>query len=348
MLLCGLAGLLLLVAAVVLLTGPLPGATAARDDYRSARPCPAGVGRDEVDCLRDRQATVVEAGAPGESWRQIYRRLSYTTGGHRGEVRLRGGGPVLSAAEPGDRITLTSWRGEVRAVTSAGVREETAAAPTRTPGALAATALALLIAAGMFCWCAYWSARRSRFSRLASPWQLVVPVVACALLAATVFVVGLFGPGLTEVLVFTAVATAVTATAATAVVLLTGRRRTAGSTRSADADSVEIAPERSAEQRCVPVSLSGDVPYDLHGFDYLVIGPGLLAVTTDPTGRVARRPVPPDLEAVRVRPPLRTDPRPPPHHTHLVVECRDGDTPVLIAADRQDIPWILGALRSGA
>ncbi|MEI5103210.1 hypothetical protein RB200_37565 [Streptomyces sp. PmtG] len=98
----------------------------------------------------------------------------------------------------------------------------------------------------------------------------------------------------------------------------------------------------------------GDVPgrpYGIDGFDHLVVGDGPPAVTPDPDGRVARRPLPRSLTVRDVRAPRPDDCALSSGGTAydtVLIECRDGDATVLVALARDDAPVVLGALRAHA
>jgi hypothetical protein len=110
---------------------------------------------------------------------------------------------------------------------------------------------------------------------------------------------------------------------------------------------VPVVARTPEAERVVPGFVRGDVPYSKEGFHRLVVGPGLLAATPDPSGRVARARVP-ALEVVRVRESwpdeaLWQGRRSVPTQ---VVECRDAGREVLVVARAEDLPEVLGALRS--
>jgi hypothetical protein len=115
--------------------------------------------------------------------------------------------------------------------------------------------------------------------------------------------------------------------------------------RAADVrDVVAVRPER---RRCVRASVHGDVPYSVFGFGYLVVGDGPPAATPDPAGRAALRPLPSSLRVVGVRSLRPDDPEEWPgtyKYDGVVVECRDGEVPVLVGTARREASLVLGAL----
>ncbi|GAA3051348.1 hypothetical protein GCM10020000_35690 [Streptomyces olivoverticillatus] len=102
--------------------------------------------------------------------------------------------------------------------------------------------------------------------------------------------------------------------------------------RRTKSDGIEVEPLVPAEEEIFGGVILGDVPYSVEGFNVIVAGPDGLASTPDPTANIARRPVPPTLEVVRVRPSYRSDPVQAVPGSH-VAECRDGETTVLIVVD---------------
>jgi hypothetical protein len=92
----------------------------------------------------------------------------------------------------------------------------------------------------------------------------------------------------------------------------------------------------------------GDVPHGgVLGGGCLVAETTRLSVVPDPNYRLHPKPVPATPEPLRVRPPYRTDSEGlNVDGTWLVLECRDGGTRVYVAAARESMPLVLGALVS--
>ncbi|MBC9730621.1 hypothetical protein [Streptomyces sp. TRM68367] len=107
-----------------------------------------------------------------------------------------------------------------------------------------------------------------------------------------------------------------------------------------------MTPKVPGTERRFSGAIIGDKPYAGRG-GLLLVGPGYLASTPDPTGVAFRREVPPTLTPLRVRPPYWTDPDERPDYTGRVqvLECEDNGVPVLIATHRKHMPWVLGALK---
>lgn len=134
-------------------------------------------------------------------------------------------------------------------------------------------------------------------------------------------------------------AVAVTACALTAVGL---HRANARKTT----DTITIASVVPDEEAVFPGIVRGDVPYGgALGGGYLIAAADGLSIIPDPNYRIHPKVVPATLEPLRVRPPYRTDPKGlDVDNTCLVLECQDGDTPVYVAAARESMPLVLGAL----
>lgn len=77
-------------------------------------------------------------------------------------------------------------------------------------------------------------------------------------------------------------------------------------------------------------------------------GPGVLAFTIDPSGRLRGTPLPPGLVLERLRHQYATDPgrevRGSKYEVYCIAQCRAGDEEVLIAVERRHMPWLVGAL----
>ncbi|WP_143669390.1 hypothetical protein [Streptomyces sp. wa1063] len=116
-------------------------------------------------------------------------------------------------------------------------------------------------------------------------------------------------------------------------------------------DVVTLEPKTRTAGRVVRATVAGEVPYSVEGYDYLTLAPGpvpggrgRLATTPDAYGKVVLRPLPDTLVPVRLRGKHVTDPHYGSRSSEVVLECRDGETPVLIVAERHAMRWILGAL----
>ncbi|MEW2530737.1 hypothetical protein [Streptomyces sp. NPDC047071] len=335
--------------ALVLLLVPVgffaavPGALARGHAYAAAPACAAGARTDSCTTTVAATVTGTEEKARGRKadyWLRVT---------ERGDDRVRrvhmSGSRLHDAVRAGDRVSLTYWRGEIRRVRFGTAAEETEASPAddwRLP--LGIGLLTLPVGLGVLAAVLWWR-RRYAGAAHASAWQLSVGPVAGALLGCLGFVAAQACPDVRGALL-------VTALGVPAVAVLTAlvARRTRRRERRA-VDTSDIVPVPPAGRRCVRAAVLGDVPYSVDGFDHLVVGDGPPAVTPDPDGRVARRPLPPSLTVREVRAPRPGDTVLGPGggtYDTVLIECRDGAGTVVIVLAREDAPVVLGALLSPA
>ncbi|MCX4520771.1 hypothetical protein OG402_24565 [Streptomyces anulatus] len=176
-------GSVMLLAAAVLFA-LLPGQLSEAHDFRAARPCAEleGSVAENGDCLAEWPATVLAT----EARRQGKGHARWVTldPGRDSEpfrVRLRGERPVWSTLAPGDRVTVSSWRGEPVQVMAGDARQDAIDRPG--PGAIVrlAVALALLIVGGAFVRSAFWwNGRRAPGTPAVRTAQVTVPMAATA------------------------------------------------------------------------------------------------------------------------------------------------------------------------
>ncbi|MEV5613746.1 hypothetical protein [Streptomyces sp. NPDC052225] len=325
-------GLLFLALGAVLFALVLP-AEADNRAYETAPPCPAA-----RPCTTTVPATVT--GKETESGRKssrYYLRLTDrgTDTAHR--VRLAGRTPVYAAVGVGDRVRVTYWKGEPRAVTSGSATQRMWRFPFtdgRLPGAFAV--LALGTGLGVL-WAAWWQRRRA--APEGYPWQIAAGLVAGIGTGCVGLAVTLMGDDVWQASRFTALA-AVPVVLASVLLCWGIARRTARAAR-------RVVPVPPTGRRVVRAAVHGDVPYSRPGYGHLVIGDGAPAATPDPSGSVALAPLPPTLTVRRVRALSAGDPDgwwSDTKHRGVVIECADGDRTVLVAAGRKDASLILGAL----
>ncbi|MGA4841657.1 hypothetical protein [Streptomyces sp. G45] len=340
----GLAVALLLVSGFF--SAAVPDALARERAYVSAPACAPGARSQ--GCTTTVSATVRgrDERSRGRDTR-YWLRVAERDGGAVRRVRMSGS-TLYDVVRAGDRVALTSWRGEVRRVRFGTAVEETAASPVGDWRLPLGVGLGTGPIALGFLGTAWWSRRRYATAAHASPWQLAVGIVGGALLGCVGFVAAQVSPGVGESLLVTALAVLpVAALTALCAGLLRRRQRRA-------VDTGDIVPVVPDGRRCVRAAVLGDAsygPYGAEGFDHLVVGDGPPAVTPDPDGRVARRPLPPTLSVVGVRAPRPDDwPLLAGGGTYdtVVIECRDGGATVLVVLDRADAPVVLGALRAAA
>ncbi|WP_438292668.1 hypothetical protein [Streptomyces sp. HUAS TT7] len=253
-------------------------------------------------------------------------------------VKMDGRTPVFAAVRPGAALHLTYWRGEIRYVEFRGLRQYTTADPRGGYRLPLAAALVLLSVGGAclrsaYCWV------RPAEPPAHEPWRITVPLASVLLISCFAFGTPWVTGGVPTALLLTAVG---------AVPLLAGAVWLARRHHRRTTDTIKVTPLIPLGEQCFPGTIFGEVPYSYEEFGHLVAAPGLLAATPDPAGRIARRPVPRTLTAVRVRPPYWTDPGPRPAPGAQVVECRDGATPVYVVTEQRYTALVLGALRRPA
>ncbi|WP_405888569.1 hypothetical protein OG762_28600 [Streptomyces sp. NBC_01136] len=332
------AGSLVLVA-VWLLLGPMRDALHEERDFRAAVACPertASTGSE--GCLRTVTARI-DRTDPVEGTRSAAYWLYVTEpGGKTDRARIDGSsGPASATAWSGARIQVTEWRGKIRYVAFSDGRQYTHADPRGSYRPYYSAGLGLGLFGAGFLVSTYWWARISAVSPLRYPWQVSVSMTGAVVLACAGALAPMVTDGVRAALLFvTGAAGLVLVGCAVAVLVL--RRRQSGD------DTVEVTPTVPDTEQCFLGGIVGEVPYGKNGGGYLVAAPGLLAQTPDPTGAFARRAVPPTLVPQRVRLPYWSD-RSDYGGGTLVVECRDGETPVLITTKKENVPWVLGALQ---
>ncbi|MEU9096716.1 hypothetical protein [Streptomyces sp. NPDC048361] len=333
-------GAALVLAAAWLLLVTVPRTLDTERAFSAAADC--RTAQVSTECRRTVRATVTSVTADHK-----HRSTDYWLGlGHvqkppavrpPSRVKMEGRTPVFAAVRPGSALHLTYWRGEIRYVDHQGLRQYTAADPRGGYRLPFAAALVLLSVGGACLRTAQCGARRRTAEPAGhEPWRLTVPLASVLLICCFAFATPWGTGGVPTALLLTAVG-AVPVLAGAAWLTRRRHRRTT--------DTIRVAPLAPLADECFPGRVLGDVPYSHEGFGYLVAGPGLLAATPDPAGRIARRPVPRTLTAVRVRPPYWTDPGPSPAPGSQVVECRDGATPVYVVTHHVYVSRVLGALR---
>ncbi|MFI8849909.1 hypothetical protein ACIGW3_06845 [Streptomyces sp. NPDC053499] len=340
-----LIGLLLASVGAGLLAA-VPVALAKNREYVSAPSCPAD---RRSDSCRTTVPATVDGTRKESSGRSVHYWLLLTEkgSGHVQRVRMTGSAPVYSAVRAGDEIEVTRWRGEIRTVRFGAAAQETKASPAddwRLPLAFGLLTLPFGLGLLMIGW---WLRYRHPTAAFADAWPVTVGMVTATVTSC----VGMASAMVTDSVQTACLVTAAGIPPATGLGALCAwglRRR-----ERRAADTSDIVPLVPAERRCVDATVLGDVPYSVEGFAYLVIGDGRPATTPDPTGRVARRELPETLTVQRLRA-VRPDDvdawyRSYKHDysyklDYVVIECLDGEQPVLIIVSRRDAPMTLGAL----
>lgn len=333
----GFGLLCLLVSAGLFAT--VPGALADQHAYAAAPACPGGTRSDS--CTVTVPATVKDT-EDQPSGKSVHYWLLVTERGSDAvrRVRMSGSEPVYDAVRAGDEVTLTYWRGEIRTVRFGAAAQETHASPAddwRRPMAFGFLALPF----GIVMLLSGWMHRYRPFPAHAAPWPFTMGLAAAAFLGCAGFLGGMLGGGVRDALVITAGGIPPAVGLGALYARWLGRR----AARAADTSDIVALP--ATERRCVRASVHGDVPYSGGGCDHVVVGDGRPAATPDPTGRFARRTLPETLAVRGVRglgPDDPTDWYTRYKYDCVVIECRDGDRPVLVVTRRPDAPWLLGAL----
>ncbi|WP_327428939.1 hypothetical protein [Streptomyces sp. NBC_01236] len=338
-----LGGVLLLIAAWLLLVN-VRGALAEEREFRAAVACPTrtvSTGGSE-DCLRTVTARIDRAERDTKHKGASYWLYVTEPGGKKDSAWIKGHTPGSPTAWSGAHVKVTLWRGEIRYVDFPAGRLSTHADPRGSYRPRLAASLGIGFFGLAPLWAGYWWARRSMASPLRAPWQLSLPMVGALTLAATSAVVALVTHGIWTALECVAVAAGVVLLGCTVAALALRRRQK-------DDDTIEVTPSVPTSEQCFAGSVLGEGRYSAGGGGYLVAAPGVLLTTPDPTGAFARRPVPSTLTFVRVRPPYWTDPHSGDYAAeNVVIECHDGETPVVIVTKKENVAWVPGALESVA
>ncbi|WP_404957722.1 hypothetical protein [Streptomyces sp. 147326] len=340
-------GAVALLAGVLLMLVPVRTADAAARDFATAQVCAPGLPpRVEAQCRSSVPATLERYWTSGGLSRTEH--IEVVRGdGKRQRVDLEQDFHRTVPAG-GEAVRLVSWRGEVRYVTYGPGYAHTAFTEANPYFAYAVPfgwGALLLVLGPLLIWIGSWQRWLSHRSRRADPWQVGVPTVTLILLA-----VGVLGlPTVGDVRIEEALT--VSGAGAGLAVLVIGAvwlyQRVRG-----ESDTIEVAPRRDGRVHVIDAQVLGDNTF-LGPKPYLVVAPGVLAFTTDPTGSYGRTPLPSGLVLERVRPVFASDPgakdlyvgRSP--RPYLVAQCRDGEREVLIAVQRKNMRWLVGALPQG-
>ncbi|MFB7513836.1 hypothetical protein [Streptomyces sp. NPDC056144] len=345
-----LTGLLLVVVAGWIVAVPVAAGERTEEAFRQAPRCaPETDGRDP-ECVSRRDGLV--HGFRKEEGRQP----TYWVGvpGPEGSadgidwIRLEDGSSFTDRVRAGDAIALYSWRGAVRTVVAGGRVQPTAATPVASWSPLLGLAVGLFPVGLALLGCGLWWRARAASHPARSPWQ--ISLIGLAGILPGIFLGVGVAVGASSV-DRTLKAAAIVCAASAATVLLSWpflarRERRRG---------VDIAftPRRVSVGDVFPVFLPYEPLYE--GFTFLVVRSGGLAMSTDPTGGVACRPLPTGLRLRRVRRQLRTDPGPGAggggrsFHQYHLAECEtdDGRT-LLVAGYLPQLERLAGALLSSS
>ncbi|MEU0134910.1 hypothetical protein ABZ172_12940 [Streptomyces sp. NPDC006296] len=337
-----------LVAGWLLLVG-MRGALAEESAFRSAPACTSGTrdagdSRDprdprDANCLRTVTVRIDRTDEVKGHKTPTYRLYVTEPDGTAHRTHLHGSPREAPLAKPGTTVEVTSWRGLIRYVDFPTTRRPTLADPTDEYRLFCSLGLGLAFYGAAFLWGGYRLSRRTPHTLRAYSWQASVTVAGGLCLT----LLGVTAPWFTDTagsalrLVSVGTPVVLIACLGAAVVL---KRRHRGD------DTLALTPAVPTEEQVIGGRVLGATPYADGGGGFLVVGPGYLASTPDPTGTTLRRETPGTLTPVRVRPPYTTDPAGRPHYggRALVLECEDHGEEVLVVTRRQHMPTVLGAL----
>ncbi|WP_438292387.1 hypothetical protein [Streptomyces sp. HUAS TT7] len=331
-------GTALLLVMVWLLLVPMPERLDTERAFRAAKDCAPGTSA--TDCLHSVPAVIERtrerSGKTPSHWMYVK-----TAEGNTPTLYFKGDQRYTFDGLAGKRIGVTYWEGSVRYVDWADARWYTAADPRGAYRLFLAWGLALGSAGLGLILIGLWWARSYATTRLRYPWQPGVLIMGTATLGLAGGLLPWFVHGWRAALLAYGVVGAVVA-AGCAIVAVGLHRANACKTT----DTITITPVVPDEEVVLSGIVRGDVPYGgVLGGGYLVAEATRLSIIPDPNYRLHPKAVPATLEPLRVRPPYRTDPDDLNLGDNcLVLECRDGGTRVYVAASRESMPLVLGAL----
>ncbi|MGW2785992.1 hypothetical protein ACWC3X_32885 [Streptomyces populi] len=156
----------------------VPGRVATEAAFEDARPCAgeAAARDDGASCLRTIRGTVLSAQNAKSGKATVFRvRLRPPVPAPADQsIDLDSHGDLSELIEPGERVSVTTWRDDVVAVSQDGVRERLSGLPDETPTVLTGAALIVAWSAALAFVAAFGSARRARHIATGRP---VVPRV---------------------------------------------------------------------------------------------------------------------------------------------------------------------------
>ncbi|MEU8760166.1 hypothetical protein [Streptomyces sp. NPDC048659] len=321
---------------------PVSGAERAEAAFRRAPGCEAGPGvAPGPECVGRRDSVIDGIRTEGNKVREYVIGVKGRDGA-TDWIPLKHEYGFGSGAREGDAIALYSWRGEVRTVVVRDHAYATTATPVRSWDTALGWAVGIFpIGLAVLCSGAWWLARGAAHQAV-GPWQPGLIGMAGILPGVFLGVWTLSGPET----VGGALRTAGAGYAAAGVTVLLCWPFLARRERRRGVE-IPFTPRPVADGQVLPVYLPYEPEYA--GFTYLVVGPGRLAMSPDPTGRVARRPLPEGLRVLRVRRQLRTDPGPAisagrSFSQYHIAECRAGERTLLFAGKLPELERLAGAI----
>lgn len=341
-----LLGAPLMLLGVGILPLTLPSALAEEREYLSAPPCPDSVTvpSEAGECRERAEAAVADTEVTGDGDNKRYF-VTFEVDGDRYRVRLASGQSDIDEFEAGDQVTVTAWRGRIReVVTEGGESVRLADTPLGSyKGPLMGSVALLSFGFGLL-WMARFERRLKRsghsIESLGS-WTGSVPSLTAIVFGLVAMIPIAAPPDLTASLI--ALACTAVATVLVGAWLWRGWRRRAERKSARLLSQTWVSPPGA--EAVVPAHVWGEVPYSREGDSFLVVGPAGLAAASDPAGVAGRSGLFPPLTFVRLHPARRGDRRCGSLRDPLFVECWDGAKEVLIAANREHLPWVLGGLR---
>ncbi|MEU6273184.1 hypothetical protein ABZ871_12375 [Streptomyces populi] len=157
----------LALSAVAVVPGSfVPGGVATEAAFEDARPCAgeAEARDDGASCLRTIRGTVISAGNARSGKATVFRvmlRPPVPAPADR-PIDLDAHGDLSERVEPGERVSVTTWRDDVVAVSQDGVRERLSGLPDEDPIMFIGAALVCVWSAALAFIAAFGGARRAR------------------------------------------------------------------------------------------------------------------------------------------------------------------------------------------
>ncbi|MFD9631970.1 hypothetical protein [Streptomyces violascens] len=331
-------GAALLLVTVWLLLVPMPERLDTERAFRSVKDCAPGAVAP--DCLHSVPA-VIERTREKSGKTPSYWMYVKTAEGNTPTLYFNRDQRHTFDGLAGKRIRVTYWEGSVRYIDWADARWSTAADPRGAYRPLLAWGLVLGSAGLGLSLIGLWWARNYATTRLRYPQQPGVLIMGTMALGTAGALLPWSVHGWRTALQAYGVVGAVVAMGC-ALAFAGLHRANARKTT----DTVTMEPVIPTEETVLPGIVRGEVPYGgALGGGYLIATAEGLSIIPDPNYRIHPKVVPATLEPLRVRPPYRTDPKGlDVDNTCLVLECQDSDTPVYVAAARESMPLVLGAL----
>ncbi|WP_411081710.1 hypothetical protein [Streptomyces sp. cmx-18-6] len=349
---CLAVGTVCVLIATWLLLATTPGAQAEERAFKEAAVCPSSrddtgddggndTGDDGGDCLRTVTAVIDRTEGTGGKSPHYWLYITENDGTYT-RTRLSGTPREHPVANPGARVEVTYWRGQIRYVDFESARRYTKADVQGAYRMPLAFALGLGTYGVAFAASALMGSWISRRSPRAYSWQVTLTLTGGICLA----LVGAAAPWPTR-----DIGGALRLLGLGALVILAGCAVVAPILwrRGRGDDTIAMEPSVPTGEKRIDGVILGDVPYasGANSISFLIAAPGSLVTALAPTGLAHRKETPSTLTPVRLRPPYLTDPpgRPDFRGRAVVLECEDGGVPVLIVTRKKDMPVVLGALR---